>query len=232
MDTRHFALIASTLVFAACARQESIREIDWAKEALSRNPAYEIVATDETAGVFTVRDTATGVVTTLKLQDLIAAPKPAKDAARPAADPRPGITDPGPVESPDVPDDTGASALADNQTTDTVEVPPSTGGPNMKSLNPVMTLHPLAPNAIALARRTVPIVRRVSLISSSEAHANRAGAAVPVASEACGRRRLLFVAAASHHEEQHHTGRDRREPGEEQDVGHERERLAAVARAL
>ena len=37
-----------------------MREIDWAKAALARNPAYEIVATDESTGVFTVRDTATG----------------------------------------------------------------------------------------------------------------------------------------------------------------------------
>ena len=54
------------LLLAACAKQEAVREIDWAKAALARNPAYEIVATDESAGVFTVRDTTTGA--TYKLQ--------------------------------------------------------------------------------------------------------------------------------------------------------------------
>lgn len=121
MNARLLApLLVSSLVLAACAKQESIREIDWAKAALSRNPDYEIVATDETAGVFTVRDTATGEVSTLRLKDLIAAPK---EATTPAA-----LPDPGPVESPDVADDESGSALADNQTTETAEVPPSGGG--------------------------------------------------------------------------------------------------------
>ena len=46
------------MLIGACSKQESVREIDWAKAALARNPAYEIVATDESAGVFTVRDTS------------------------------------------------------------------------------------------------------------------------------------------------------------------------------
>jgi uncharacterized Zn-binding protein involved in type VI secretion len=118
------ALLVSSVMFASCAKQESIREIDWAKAALARNPNYEIVATDETAGVFTVRDTVTGDVTTLKLNELIAAPKPPREAVTPAA-----LPDPGPVESPESAEGEDASALADNQTTETVEVPPSAGGP-------------------------------------------------------------------------------------------------------
>jgi len=126
MNARLLApLLVSSLVLAACGRQEAIREIDWAKAALSRNPNYEIVATDEAAGVFTVRDTATGDITTLKLKDLIAAPKPPKDAGEAA--PGPGLADPGPVESPDVPEDEGASSLADNQTTEIVESPTGSG---------------------------------------------------------------------------------------------------------
>jgi hypothetical protein len=123
-------LLFSSLVLAACGRQETIREIDWAKAALSRNPNYEIVATDESAGVFTVRDTATGDVTTLKLNDLIAAPRPPKEAARPAVIPDPALADPalaepGPVEAPEEAD--GANALADDQTTDAQEVPQASG---------------------------------------------------------------------------------------------------------
>lgn len=75
-------------LLAACSQSERVREIDWAKAALARNPAYEILATDESAGVFTVRDTAGGGVHTLRLQDLIAAPLPPKVAtAAPAAEP-------------------------------------------------------------------------------------------------------------------------------------------------
>ena len=78
------------MLASACAKQEAVREIDWAKAALARNPAYEIVATDESTGVFTVRDTATGTVQTLRLEDLIAAPKPPKAVAQPepVAEPR------------------------------------------------------------------------------------------------------------------------------------------------
>ena len=102
----------------ACTRQESAREIDWAKAALARNPAYEIVATDESAGVFTVRSTTTGRFETLKLQDLIAAPLPPKAVAQPA--PAPASE---PVESPaDASDATGT--LASGQTTDAVEATP------------------------------------------------------------------------------------------------------------
>lgn len=117
MNTRLSTIIAACgLVLAsACAKHETVREIDWAKSALARNPAYEIVATDESSGVFTVRDTATGTMQALRLEDLIAAPLPPKPA--PAAVP---------VESPSVPDssltDNGATALASAQTTETVQV--------------------------------------------------------------------------------------------------------------
>ena len=124
MNARH-VLFAASLSLAACARQESVREIDWAKAALARNPNYEIVATDETAGVFTVRDTASGVVTTLKLNDLIAAPRPAKSA--PAGESaKPSVNEP--VEAPDAADETSDPALAANQTTESVAVAPASGG--------------------------------------------------------------------------------------------------------
>jgi hypothetical protein len=104
---------ASGLVLvSACSRQESVREIDWAKAALARNPAFEIVATDESAGVFTVRNTTTGRFETIKLHDLIAAPLPPKVAAQATPAPAPAE----PVEAADE----SASALA-NQTTEPVE---------------------------------------------------------------------------------------------------------------
>ena len=117
MKTRLYAGIAISglALLGACAREQGVREIDWAKAALARNPAFEIVATDEGAGVFTVRDKASGVMQTLRVKDLIAAPlpdaaaKPAVAAAAPPAEV--------PVESPSVPDDT-AGTLASSQTTD------------------------------------------------------------------------------------------------------------------
>jgi hypothetical protein len=93
MKTAARLVVSSAVIslLAACSQSERVREIDWAKAALARNPAYEILATDESAGVFTVRDTAGGDVHTLRLQDLIAAPLPPKEAATaaPAAAPAP-----------------------------------------------------------------------------------------------------------------------------------------------
>ena len=56
MNTR----IASRMVFAslplvllaACGKQEQVREIDWARAALARNPALEIISTDEASGTW------------------------------------------------------------------------------------------------------------------------------------------------------------------------------------
>jgi hypothetical protein len=132
MKTRTIAILAFTaLVLVACGRQERVREIDWAKSALARNPAYEIVATDETAGVFTVKDTVSGTVSTIRLEDLIAAPAPNR-GAKPAT-----VAQPAPAASPDVPADTQPAAAAaaeapdTNQTTETervVATPAASGG--------------------------------------------------------------------------------------------------------
>jgi hypothetical protein len=111
-------LLACGLAFAsACAKQETVREIDWAKSALARNPAYEIVATDETKGVFTVRDTTTGSVQTLRLEDLVAGPKPTKVAAQPQPVEQPVAEA---VEAP--PPEPEPRRLAQGQTTETVPV--------------------------------------------------------------------------------------------------------------
>ena len=77
-------LLATAVLLAACGRAERVREIDWAKAALARNPAYEILSTDESTGVFTVRDTSTGAVRTLRLEELVAAPLTPRTAAKPA----------------------------------------------------------------------------------------------------------------------------------------------------
>ena len=85
--------VSFTLI-AGCAKQEQVREIDWAKAALARNPSMEIISTDETAGVFIVRDTTDGSTYKLKLEDLIAGPPPPKTVAQPAAPAAPATPEP------------------------------------------------------------------------------------------------------------------------------------------
>jgi hypothetical protein len=120
-----FFAVGGLVLVGGCARQESAREIDWAKAALARNPAYEIVATDESAGVFTVRDTATGTIRTLKLEDLVATPLASKTAPKTATQPAsaPAALDE-PVENPAVVDDS-AGSVASRQTTEPVEAEPA-----------------------------------------------------------------------------------------------------------
>ncbi len=129
MKTRFLPLyfVAAGLFVAGCTRQESAREIDWAKAALARNPAFEIVATDESAGIFTVRDTITGAVTTLRLEDLIATPRqaaPTPTAAPAAAEPE-ETADEAAIEQ----------TLADDQTTEgateEVRAAPAAAGPTL-----------------------------------------------------------------------------------------------------
>jgi len=93
------SLIASVL--SACQKQPAattvppvvvanstseLAELEWARHALSRNPTLEIVATDTSAGVFTVRLKDSGEVRTIKLSDLAAAPVSTLLAAAPASD--------------------------------------------------------------------------------------------------------------------------------------------------
>jgi hypothetical protein len=84
----------SLVLISACGKQEQVREIDWAKAALARNPALEILATDESAGVFTVRDTSNGSTLKLRLEDLVAGPLPAAPPAAAPVTPEPPAAEP------------------------------------------------------------------------------------------------------------------------------------------
>lgn len=101
---------ASLALIAGCGRQERVSEIDWAKAALARNPDMEIIATDESAGVFTLRDTSNGSTYKLRLDELVAGPPPPKAVDQPAAPAAPPA--PEPAAMPDEP--------AAPQTTETV----------------------------------------------------------------------------------------------------------------
>jgi hypothetical protein len=121
--------VSFALLVLGCSKQEQLREVDWAKAALARNPALEILSTDEVAGTFEVRDTVTGAVSRLKLEDLVAGPAPSRVAAQTpaaAAPAAPAPAAPGPeVPNAALPEEAAAPA---HQTTETVAaIPPSEG---------------------------------------------------------------------------------------------------------
>jgi hypothetical protein len=57
-------------------------ELNWASDALKRNPTIEVVATDTNAGVFTVRFKDSGEVRAMKLNELAAVPVASLTVAR------------------------------------------------------------------------------------------------------------------------------------------------------
>ncbi len=132
--TRVPLLIGAALaLLAGCSRFESRSEVEWARAALARNPAYEILATDTSAGVFTVRDTASGEVQTLRVEELVATPlASAKDVAsskksQSAAQPAPAA--PAPEAEPAAPaSDTAPAVDPQQQTTELVAIERSNEG--------------------------------------------------------------------------------------------------------
>jgi hypothetical protein len=155
MKTRTITILVFTVLFlAACGRQERVREIDWAKSALARNPAYEIVATDESAGVFTVKDTVSGTVSTIRLEDLIATPAPARGAKPQAAgQPAPAVS-PDPAATTQLASAAPDAAPETSQTTETEPVaatPAASGTPlvegpgySISRADPKAPAHPVA----------------------------------------------------------------------------------------
>src|SRR5262245_35605416 len=116
---------SSSVLTRPCGKQESVREVDWAKAALARNPAVEIISTDENAGVFTVRDTSNGSQYKLRVDELIAGP-PHSWTAPPAA------PAPAPAAAPDaaIPEEPAKPAQPAPQTTERVAAAaPVTGQP-------------------------------------------------------------------------------------------------------
>jgi hypothetical protein len=90
--TARTTLTCSLLLFlAACAKQENA-EVQWARAALQRNPNFELIATDEHNGTFTLRDKQTGEVHAVSLNDIGAAPVSALVATQlPAPAPTPSV---------------------------------------------------------------------------------------------------------------------------------------------
>ena len=96
---------AALLALGACEgshespAQQTRAEMAWARAALERNPNLEVVAADPDAGVFTVRDKASGEVYAVKVADLAAAPVAQLSATRAPASADPmSATAPGAAE--------------------------------------------------------------------------------------------------------------------------------------
>jgi len=97
--------VTATLALAACQRAEEPKvaeaparqgssELDWARAALERNPNLEVLATDTSAGVFTVRDRASGETRAVSLSELAAVPVAALATVPTETAPvEPGLTD-------------------------------------------------------------------------------------------------------------------------------------------
>jgi len=96
---------AGELAGAAAATDEAV--LAWAGEALARNPALEVVATDNKAGIFTVRMRMGGELRTIRMDELVAAP-PSGTAATIESDDTLAMAD----EDPDMPAPAAAQAIA------------------------------------------------------------------------------------------------------------------------
>ena len=71
------------LLLAACGR-EGQDEMSWARAALERNKALEVVAADQQTHTFTVRLKESGELRTVRAEEIVASPATAAaDTARP-----------------------------------------------------------------------------------------------------------------------------------------------------
>lgn len=70
------AFLALCLIAATVAAAAST-ELDWARNALARNGALEVISTDRADGTITVRVKSTGELRTLRADQVIAEPPPA-----------------------------------------------------------------------------------------------------------------------------------------------------------
>jgi hypothetical protein len=108
---RGLALLACGVLatLSACSR-ESQDEMSWARAALERNSALEVVAADPKTHTFTVRDKASGVVSTIRADEVVAGPTMAASA--------PAASTPAPAAS------AAAVSSAPTQTSAPIEAPP------------------------------------------------------------------------------------------------------------
>ncbi|HLW24592.1 MAG TPA: hypothetical protein VKT22_09565, partial [Steroidobacteraceae bacterium] len=84
------AACVGSLVLAACGKQGQ-DEMSWARAALERNAALEIVASDPQARTFTVRMKDSGGLSVLRVDQIVAGPNPGAGAMAAATGAAPAI---------------------------------------------------------------------------------------------------------------------------------------------
>ena len=162
------------LVLAACGR-EGQDEMSWARAALERNKALEIVAADQQSHTFTVRLKDSGELRAVRAEELVASPAAPAAAAAPHAESKPSAA---PEAAP------AEQAVAQTETATPAEPAASTAAQIARS-DPVLTsenssgLEGVAPGrvlesgpgySITSARSAPAAVRRDSASSAPLEH--------------------------------------------------------------
>lgn len=170
-------VIACALSLGACTREEAPAEaataaasgqpvesaattedaaLAWAEQALARNPALEVVATDRKAGIFTVRQRMGGELRTIRMDELIAAP-PGVDAATIETDAAEPMTDVD-ADTAESPDTAAANASAITVTREAGRLSITGPGVSIASAGAPAGAAGAAPVAQVEQRRGQPIV--------------------------------------------------------------------------
>lgn len=99
-SVRYLVITAAIGCSLAACKPEADGEMQWARAALERNQAVEIVATDADARVFTVRVRETGELVTVRLGSLVAGPAGTVMAAAAAPPPAEASVSQPPFQEP------------------------------------------------------------------------------------------------------------------------------------
>jgi hypothetical protein len=163
------------LLLAACGR-EGPDEMSWARAALERNKAFEVVAADQQTRTFTVRLKETGELRTVRADEIIAAPASATralSATKQAAAPEPVPAEAAVAQADSSPPEEAPPPARSAPMTLTPQAAPGAGGTSagrMLASGPgysITAAQPGAPGALraresasgaALERRHEPIV--------------------------------------------------------------------------
>jgi hypothetical protein len=165
------------------AANDTANELKWARLALARNPALEIIATDTAAGVFTVRFKDTGEVRAVKMGELAAMPVSALTASRATPDMPASATTP----TPATPATTSASSSSTPSTSQPASLAQSSSDASPTASNYTIER---ADGQVKVSGPGVSIVSSgPAAVPSSPSDANQRGAD-PIICE--GRRMLHF----------------------------------------
>jgi hypothetical protein len=159
-------------------------ELNWASDALKRNPMVEVVATDTNAGVFTVRFKDSGEVRAIKLNELAAVPVSSL-TTRTAADG--DVQPPSPSSASAPPSETTPAPVA--STAAPTSAAPNAAAQSFEGANPNYTIE-RAGGQVKVSGPGVSIVSTGTKTTSAAQSATAQRSSEPVICE--GRRMLHF----------------------------------------